>query len=73
MKTIQIDCNVGMHWKGRNINQCMGNTEFLRRGGLYFAVAVLHSQLHVGETLDVKNMDFTRGKYSWGQDLERPV
>ena len=37
--------------KVRNINQCMGNTEFLRCGGFYFAVAVRHSQLHVAETL----------------------
>ena len=29
--------------------------EFLRCGGFYFAVAVRHSQLHVGETL-VNNM-----------------
>ena len=43
-----------MHWKGRNINQCMGNTEhFLRRGGINFAVAVHLSQLHVEETLVV--------------------
>ena len=28
-----------------------GNTEFFRYGGFYFAVAVRHSQLHVGETL----------------------
>ena len=43
-----------MRWKGRNINQCMGNTELVkteRYGGFYFAVAVRHSQLHVAETL----------------------
>ena len=40
-----------MRWKGRNINQCMGNTEFLRCGSFYFAVVVRHSQLHVAETL----------------------
>ena len=53
MKTKETDWNVGMHWKGRNINQCMGNTEFLRRGGFYFAVAVRHSQLHVAESLSL--------------------
>ena len=51
MKTKETDWNVSMRWKGRNINQCMGNTEFLRCGGLYFAVAVRHSQLYVEETL----------------------
>ena len=45
-----------MHWKGRNNNQCMGNTEFLWCGGLYFALAksinyIGHSQLHVAATL----------------------
>ena len=40
-----------MLWKGQNINQCMGNTEFLRRDSFYFAVVVRHSQLHVEETL----------------------
>ena len=34
---------------GAQSRQCMGNTEFLRCGGFYFAVS--HSQLHVGETL----------------------
>ena len=47
----ETDWNIGMRWKGWNINQYMGNTEFWRCGGFYFAVAVRHSQLHVGETL----------------------
>ena len=49
VKTKETDWTVGMRWKGRNINQCMGNTEFLRCGSFYFAVAVHHSQLHVAE------------------------
>ena len=52
MKTKKTDQNVGMRWRGRNINQCMGDTEFLRCGCFYFAVAVRHSQLDVAETLD---------------------
>ena len=28
MKTKETDWNVCMHWKGRNINRCMENTEF---------------------------------------------
>ena len=34
-----------------NINQCMRNTEFLKCGSFYFAMAVPHSLLHVAETL----------------------
>lgn len=43
-----------LHYGGRHsLVNVRGNTEFLRCSGLYFAVAVLHSQLHVGKTLDV--------------------
>ena len=33
--------------------------EFLRCGGFYFAVAVRHSQLHVGETLHPTGLSTT--------------